>query len=522
MRKAFLFVVLAISLVTYQSIKAQITPALQPGVPVNLFGAATVTTGNSTAYALLPLASQCTWQSSFGSAPASITLQLQTSNNNSVYSTIDTSTSTAGEVRTINTSATQVRARINASSGGTAITVSIVCKTGVIPTGTVIGGSGLATELAYWASTTTQTGSTNMITNGHGITVNQTFTSTGSTIITNGNFAGSASGWTLGDNATYGTNDVVVLYSGGTPTLSQPITTVAGQWYSITVTSSGGNAPFYFGFDNEPQTPTFLAGSTEAEFYFQAVGGADTFYIDDWPYVNGDTWTITSVSIVPITTPTGLIVKVDDYPYFSAGSDDIRLESTAFGLSALASNTTGYQNTAFGRHAAFANTTGQANVAIGYDSLWTNTTGSINVAVGGQAMFSNTTGSNNTSVGQRALYLNTTGGFNTGIGEYALENTTTGSHNTALGMDACDTLSTGQNTTCIGDHADVPAGNSSNMIILGNGSVTDVYFGSSTPSATIRPAYVLPATGYKSVDGSTGATVTTCTGFKNGLCISGT
>lgn len=34
--------------------------------------------------------------------------------------------------------------------------------------------------------------------------------------------------------------------------------------------------------------------------------------------------------------------------------------------------------------------------------------------------------------------------------------------------------------------------------------------------------YVRPTTGYKSADGTAGATVTTCTGFKNGLCISGT
>jgi hypothetical protein len=44
-----------------------------------------------------------------------------------------------------------------------------------------------------------------------------------------------------------------------------------------------------------------------------------------------------------------------------------------------------------------------------------------------------------------------------------------------------------------------------------------------TPSGDFTNAGVIQAgTGYKSVDGTAGATVTTCTGFKNGLCISGT
>jgi ABC-type transport system substrate-binding protein len=43
-----------------------------------------------------------------------------------------------------------------------------------------------------------------------------------------------------------------------------------------------------------------------------------------------------------------------------------------------------------------------------------------------------------------------------------------------------------------------------------------------TFTAPVSATVFQPTTGYKSVDGTTGATVTTCTGFKNGLCISGT
>ena len=44
----------------------------------------------------------------------------------------------------------------------------------------------------------------------------------------------------------------------------------------------------------------------------------------------------------------------------------------------------------------------------------------------------------------------------------------------------------------------------------------------STGQATIDSSGIIQPAGYKSADGTTGATVTTCTGFKNGLCISGT
>lgn len=43
-----------------------------------------------------------------------------------------------------------------------------------------------------------------------------------------------------------------------------------------------------------------------------------------------------------------------------------------------------------------------------------------------------------------------------------------------------------------------------------------------TLSGTLTIPTLQPTTSYESVDGTTGATVTTCTGFKNGLCISGT
>jgi hypothetical protein len=49
----------------------------------------------------------------------------------------------------------------------------------------------------------------------------------------------------------------------------------------------------------------------------------------------------------------------------------------------------------------------------------------------------------------------------------------------------------------------------------------NVGIGTSVPAEKLQVIGTIRASGYKSSDGSTGATVTTCTGFKNGLCISG-
>jgi hypothetical protein len=161
-------------------------------------------------------------------------------------------------------------------------------------------------------------------------------------------------------------------------------------------------------------------------------------------------------------------------------------QSTAFGYSALLSDTTGYRNTAMGTFALTANTTGYGNAAFGYESLYTNTTGlhntgtgsftlhsntsgnsnvafgiyalfsnttGTNTALGYAALYFNTTGNNNDATGYQALYNNTTGNYNTASGDFSLEDNTTGSSNTASGFQALLTNSTGANNTAFGANA---------------------------------------------------------------------
>lgn len=90
-------------------------------------------TGAQPSFALPDKTNQIIWQTSYPVAPGAITVLLQTSIDNTNWTTLDTSTNVNGETRIINTSAPY--ARINISSltigSGTLITVGIYTSTGL-------------------------------------------------------------------------------------------------------------------------------------------------------------------------------------------------------------------------------------------------------------------------------------------------------------------------------------------------------------------------------------------------------
>ena len=184
----------------------------------------------------------------------------------------------------------------------------------------------------------------------------------------------------------------------------------------------------------------------------------------------------------------------------------------AQGVNALYSNTTGINNSAQGYQALYSNTTGINNSAQGYATLYSNTTGVNNSAQGVNALFSNTTGSNNSAQGYAALFSNTTGSNNSAQGYQALFSNTTGPNNSAQGYQAGYTatpananvsgsndvfvgFNSGPGTTtqisnaiAIGSTALV---NVSNTAVVGNGSITDVYFGSVSALASIHASSII-------------------------------
>ncbi len=105
----------------------------------------------------------------------------------------------------------------------------------------------------------------------------------------------------------------------------------------------------------------------------------------------------------------------------------------AIGVSALYSNSTGYQNTATGTLALHTNTIGYNNTADGYFALQSNGSGCSNAAAGFCALVNNSTGNNNTGDGYEALQNNTTGNTNIALGFQAGQNLTTGDNNIDIG-----------------------------------------------------------------------------------------
>lgn len=216
--------------------------------------------------------------------------------------------------------------------------------------------------------------------------------------------------------------------------------------------------------------------------------------------------------------------------------------NTAFGIGALSSNSTGYRNVAIGNSALSANTTdgdntavgfqalknlasGSHNTALGYDALLSLVSGGDSTAIGALALGNSTTGSDaNTAVGMAAMGLNTTGSYNTAIGSHALNANRTGNRNVALGYDALfyndtgagsniaigfrsgahqadlSSLTSPQYSIYIGTEArgynnndfnsivmgNATIGAGANTTVIGNSSMTDIYFGSASGNADIH------------------------------------
>ena len=122
--------------------------------------------------------------------------------------------------------------------------------------------------------------------------------------------------------------------------------------------------------------------------------------------------------------------------------------STSFGLNALTSGTA-TNSTAFGNSALAANTTGEGNAAFG--------TG---------ALSSNTDRNNNTAFGFNALNVSTNAG-NSAFGSGALVANINGTNNTAIGLNAGSTV-TGSSNIIIGASTNAPSATGSLQLNIGN------------------------------------------------------
>ena len=177
--------------------------------------------------------------------------------------------------------------------------------------------------------------------------------------------------------------------------------------------------------------------------------------------------------------------------------------NVGLGYESLMSNTYGAKNIAVGTSALYTQSYANANTAwdtnnigVGFESLYTNnptsnTNGMDNIGMGSRTLRGNTTGSRNIAVGTLALNANTTGDQNTAIGNAAMSANVNGADNVAVGRNALLNQIGGNNNTCIGNYVYPTSGTSvsnytgigynvggggslSNMVELGNGSVTAI------------------------------------------------
>lgn len=162
-----------------------------------------------------------------------------------------------------------------------------------------------------------------------------------------------------------------------------------------------------------------------------------------------------------------------------------KVDNTAAGI---ISSSTG-SPTAFG-YQAIMNYSGSYNTAFGATALKSNTSGNRGTATGYRALSSNTTGHRNTATGHQALWLNNTGSENSAFGKDALSSNNRGDLNTAVGANANVSGTNLSNTTTIGANTLVAQDNS---LILGsiNGvndatADTKVGIGTTTPEERLH------------------------------------
>lgn len=103
--------------------------ALQIGVPETVYAAASTTGTTSQAYAMPARLCNLTWQYFFTTNPTAITFNVQASNDGVNFSTVDSTTITTGQVRTITgLAANFIRINQGAITGGALQSVIVTAK----------------------------------------------------------------------------------------------------------------------------------------------------------------------------------------------------------------------------------------------------------------------------------------------------------------------------------------------------------------------------------------------------------
>jgi hypothetical protein len=319
----------------------------------------------------------------------------------------------------------------------------------------------------------------------------------GPELLTNGTFNGNAAGWTLGSDVAYGDHNVISAYVDGDASASVTFASVTDKDYLITFTVSDvvGNGVGVYCHENRTSTSAYgpyLAG-THTVLMRASYTGTDTIVFDDDMYAEGDTWTLSDVSLREASNTDTLdwlafdgqrqikAVQARDSIGLGRGALAISdtFSDTAIGVLALNSGETSGDNVAVGYSAmasascnysvavgnyALRKSTVQGNTAVGWAAMENCAGGDYNVAVGSSACRRITGGRQNVAIGATALAVNTTGDNNTAVGYSALSSNETGDSNVAVGWAALATA-TGVKNTVVGAYSDFLTTGSYNTIL---------------------------------------------------------
>ncbi len=257
----------------------------------------------------------------------------------------------------------------------------------------------------------------------------------GNTLVTNGTFAGSLTGWTAGANWSYSSGTALHTV-GNAATLTQSITLEATSTYHISFDVTGRTAgTLTLSFGALLGTLDVTTNGTQTFGYLSTTASATTLTFTPTSTFDGAISNVVVKKLVRRTVPTFTLYNstgsIADAIEFRASQPGLNNQS--IGYASLVSNTTGRLNLAYGPNTLELNTVGTYNVALGSFALRNNINGSINLAIGTDALRENISGGSNTAINYGALKANTSGSSNIAIGPSSLNLNTTGTQNIAIG-----------------------------------------------------------------------------------------